>query len=364
MNHESLDTGAWRALARADLLARRTTLPAEERRRMDARVTDLLDFGFTALRGLVVGTYWPMKGEFDPRVAVKHLRDRGARAALPVVVRKAAPLQFREWWPGVETQPGVFGLPVPQGSPAVVPHALLIPPVGFDAMGYRLGYGGGYFDRTLAALSPQPLKIAVAREASRMDTIHPQPHDIPMDFVVTEAGVHEVTSSGLRLVERLAEVDRLVRRLLEQRRSMPREEMTELLNTLLEAERAGAMVLSLFIDEMPLPDDARAELLRLQREESGNCAVLLRLIRAMGEEPSKAVGGFFEKAVAVRGVRPRLEFLNRGQAWVARRIAKALPRIQEEEVRKAMREMRDSHFANIRSCEDLLAGDLSPGVTA
>ncbi len=360
MNYESLDTPAWRALARADLLARRTALPAEDRRRMDARVTELLEFGFGALRGLVVGTYWPMKGEFDPRVAVKRLRDRGARAALPVVVQKAAPLQFREWWPGLETRPGVFGLPVPQGSPVVVPDALLIPPVGIDAMGYRLGYGGGYFDRTLAALSPQPLKVAVAREASRMDTIHPQPHDIPMDFVVTEAGVHEVTATGLRLVERLADVDRLVTRLLEQRRSMSQDEISELLNTLLEAERAGAMVINAFIGELPLPADARAELLRLQRDESGNCAVLLRLLRGMGAEPSKAVGSFFEKALAVRGVRPRLEFLNRGQAWVARRIAAALPRIQDAEVRNALRSMRDSHFANIRSCEDLLAGDLPP----
>ena len=360
MNHESLDAPAWRALARADLLARRMAMPAEDRRRMDARVTELLDFGFAPLRELVVGTYWPMKGEFDPRVAVKRLRDRGARAALPVVVQKAAPMQFREWWPGVETKPGVFGLPVPQGSPVIVPDALLIPPVGFDALGYRLGYGGGYFDRTLAALSPQPLKIAVAREASRIDTIHPQPHDIPMDFVVTEAGVHEVTASGLRLVERLADVSRLVTSLLEQRRGMPESELAGFLNMLLEAERAGAMVLSAFIDELPLPADARAELLRLQRDESGNCAVLLRLLRGMGADPSKAVGNFFEKALAVRGVRPRLEFLNRGQSWVARRIAAALPRIRDDDVRKAMREMRDSHFANIRACEDLLAGDLSP----
>ena len=80
----------------------------------------------------------------------------------------------------------------------------------------------------------------------------------------------------------------------------------------------------------------------------------------MGADPSKAVGNFFEKALAVRGVRPRLEFLNRGQSWVARRIAAALPRIRDDDVRKAMREMRDSHFANIRACEDLLAGDLSP----
>jgi len=117
-------------------------------------------------------------------------------------------------------------------------------------MGYRLGYGGGYFDRTLAALSPQPLKIAVAREASRMDTIHPQPHDIPMDFVVTEAGVHEVTSSGLRLVERLAEVDRLVRRLLEQRGGTPPDALSAFLNTLLALTR-GSDGHQRFIAELP-----------------------------------------------------------------------------------------------------------------
>jgi 5,10-methenyltetrahydrofolate synthetase len=72
--------------------------------------------------------------------------------------------------------------------------------VGFDEKGYRLGYGGGYFDRTLAALSPQPLKIAVARGMSRIDTIHPQPYDIPMDFIVTEAGVDRVTTGGLEPV--------------------------------------------------------------------------------------------------------------------------------------------------------------------
>ena len=92
---------------------------------------------------------------------------------------------------------GVFDLPVPDGTEVVRPEVLLIPPVGFDAQGYRLGYGGGYFDRTLAALSPQPLKIAVGFELSRIATIHPQPHDVPMDFVVTEAGIHAAGSGTL-----------------------------------------------------------------------------------------------------------------------------------------------------------------------
>ena len=97
--------------------------------------------------------------------------------------------------------PGVFDLPVPVEGAVVVPDAVLVPPVGFGARGYRLGYGAGYFDRTLAALSPQPIAIALAREVSRIETIHPQPHDIPMDFIVTENGIHHVTPAGLRPVE-------------------------------------------------------------------------------------------------------------------------------------------------------------------
>lgn len=92
---------------------------------------------------------------------------------------------------GCVTRPGVFDLPVPIEGEVVVPDAVLVPPVGFDRLGYRLGYGGGYFDRTLAALSPRPIAIALAREVSRIETIHPQPHDVPMDFIVTETGIHK-----------------------------------------------------------------------------------------------------------------------------------------------------------------------------
>ena len=188
------EVAAWRKAERARLLAIRDAIPVEERRRLDARMTEMLLEAFPQVAGKTIGFYWPMKGEFDPRVFVLRLREMGSRAALPIVVKKAAPLEYREWWPGVETTPGVFGLPVPQGSPVLVPDVVLMPPVGFDAQGYRLGYGGGYFDRTLASLSARPpLKIGVGRELSRIETIHPQPHDIPMDLVVTEAGIHRAS---------------------------------------------------------------------------------------------------------------------------------------------------------------------------
>ena len=179
----------WRKAQRARLLAAREAIPPEVRRAHNEAITGRLIQTFPQLAAMTIGFYWPLRGEFDARVAMLHFRKLGARTALPVVIEKAAPLQFRLWWPGAPTTVGVYDLPVPQ-TEVVVPQALLMPPIGFDARCYRLGYGGGYFDRTLAALSPQPLKIGVAFESSRIETIRPQPHDIPMDLVVTERGIH------------------------------------------------------------------------------------------------------------------------------------------------------------------------------
>jgi 5-formyltetrahydrofolate cyclo-ligase len=190
------DLAAWRKAERARLLSAREAMPVAERRTKNERITRFVIDGFPCLRGRSIGFCWPYKAEPDVRFAIRHFRDLGSTAALPVVLARAAPLEFREWWPGVTTTPGVFDLPVPQ-SAVVHPAALLVPPIGFGSSGFRLGYGGGYFDRTLAALSPRPLAIAIAFEVSRMETIHPQPHDIAMDFIVTENGIFEVTPDGL-----------------------------------------------------------------------------------------------------------------------------------------------------------------------
>ena len=185
------DLAAWRRAQRAELLARRMAIAPAARARQQAAITQTLLAQFIPGPGSVVALYWPFQGEFDPRHAMLQWRARGVRGVLPVVVEKARPLQFREWWPGVATRPGVFGLPVPQETELLTPDLVLMPPVGFDARCFRLGYGGGYYDRTLAALRERPVhKIGVAFELSRMDTIFPQPHDIAMDLVVTEAGIH------------------------------------------------------------------------------------------------------------------------------------------------------------------------------
>ena len=202
------DLVEWRKALRKEMIERRKAVPLEEQRAANERIGNLLLEGFPSLAGATIGFYWPFNAEVDPRVALHRLRERGAVTALPVVVAKASPLEFREWYPGVETDPGVFNLPVPR-SPKVVPDVVLMPPVGVDTRGYRLGYGGGYFDRTLASLSPQPLKIGLAREVSRIETIHPQPWDIPMDFVITERGIH--VAEGMRLLDSPAHANTLAR---------------------------------------------------------------------------------------------------------------------------------------------------------
>jgi len=214
----------WRKAQRAELLARRVAVTADQRREWNEIIERLLLEAFPVLRQSMVGFYWPFQGEFDPRFAIRRLREQGARAALPVVVQKSTPLQFREWWPGAPMTKGVFDLPIPDGTEVVRPQALFIPPIGFDARGYRLGYGGGYFDRTLAAAVPQPLKIGVAFELSRIPTIQPQPHDVPMDFIVTEAGIHHAGKDGLELVRDPARVSELAGAIIRERDRAARDD--------------------------------------------------------------------------------------------------------------------------------------------
>lgn len=211
------DLKLWRKTMRAELLEKRAAVSRKQHQAWNDAMTGLLVSGFPMLRLMTVSLYWPFQGEFDPRYAIRHFRESGAVAALPVVIEKRAPLQFREWWPGVTTSKGVFDLPVPEGTRVVVPQALLIPPVGFDDRGYRLGYGGGYFDRTLSTISPQPLKIGVAFEMSRLETIYPQAYDIPLDFIVTERCIYHNAPSGLQPVVEPARIAELATQLLTSR---------------------------------------------------------------------------------------------------------------------------------------------------
>jgi 5-formyltetrahydrofolate cyclo-ligase len=177
----------WRRTERQRLLALRTAVPSGQRREwgkaIEARLRPLLQ----EQANIVLGAYWPFQAEFDPRPLIDWLIAQGSAVALPAVIDKKGPLEYRTWRPGDPLVNGVWNIPVPQKRDLVIPHAVLAPVVGFDRQCYRLGYGGGYFDRTLSALSPRPRAIGVGFELSRIETIYSQPFDMPMDAVVTEA---------------------------------------------------------------------------------------------------------------------------------------------------------------------------------
>lgn len=133
-----------------------------------------------------------------------------------------------------------------------------------------------------------------------------------------------------------------------------KSELLALLNTLLEAERAGAKVLAVFLDDYVADRDTWRQLRRVQRDEASNCAILMKLIVDLDATPSKATGDFVAKALAVQGNAERLNFLNRGQGWVARTIRDNLPRIADSAVQLALQAMLDSHVANIEACAALI----------
>lgn len=135
---------------------------------------------------------------------------------------------------------------------------------------------------------------------------------------------------------------------------MPRDEYGHLLNTLLEAERAGAKLLAAYLDELPPDADAWAWLAFIQRDETSNCSVLIHLLLEEGFDISPAVGAFYRKGLAISGWKQRLTFLNRGQQWVADYIAAALPRLREAGGRRLLQAMYESHIANIALCETQL----------
>ncbi len=186
---EEAELRAWRRSERQRLLSLRIGVPPAERRLWGEEIESSLRQLLLEQPGITLGVYWPFQAEFDPRLLLEWVIAQGSAVALPAVVDKKGPLEYRAWRPGEPLVDGVWNIPVPEKREVVVPQAVLAPLVGFDRRCFRLGYGGGYFDRTLAALSPRPLAIGVGFELSQIDTIYPQPFDIPMDIVITEAHI-------------------------------------------------------------------------------------------------------------------------------------------------------------------------------
>jgi 5,10-methenyltetrahydrofolate synthetase len=184
---------AWRKEQRAQMIPARVAVPDKTREAWTASMIAHLEPVVMAVDG-AVSFYWPFRGEPNLRPLMRRMVAAGKVVALPVVVQKGQPLEFRPWIPGCTMELGVWNIPVPDTRERATPRLLLAPVVGFDPQGYRLGYGGGYFDRTLAALRSPRTVIGIGYDSQAIPTIHPLPHDIPMDRIVTQSGFIDAQS--------------------------------------------------------------------------------------------------------------------------------------------------------------------------
>jgi 5,10-methenyltetrahydrofolate synthetase len=178
----------WRKAERERLIAQRLSLNVMTRAAHALRISEGLSALIGDPAGRIVSAYWPFRGEPDLRNWFRELQDRGVCTALPVVTAKGEPLVFRLWKEGERLIRGVWNIPVPADGDEVRPDIVIAPVVGYDARRYRLGYGGGFFDRTLATLPSSTIAIGVGYAQAAIATIHPQPFDIPMHYIVTEKG--------------------------------------------------------------------------------------------------------------------------------------------------------------------------------
>jgi len=357
------DVRAWRKETRAALIARRIALSRADREGVRRQICDRLIRAFPGLSTAVIGFYWPIKGEIDFRPLVGDLMAAGARAALPVIERQQAPLAFHAWRPGMKMGHGVWNIPIPAEPAPVAPTVLLVPLLGFDAAGYRLGYGGGYYDRTLASMIPKPATIGVGYGFGRLDTIHPQPHDIPLDAIVTENTEAIIDATALAALS-TARGSATPAPVSTARGASPpcsqgdgdpayagylaTDEIVALLNELLEAERAGAKTVAAMA--AAAEGEVAGILAPVAKDEARFCAMLSRHIVRLGGEPSGRTGDFHGKALAIDSPQERIDFLNRGQGWVVRKLQKNLARIADDALHADLADMLQVHEVNIERC--------------
>jgi 5,10-methenyltetrahydrofolate synthetase len=178
---------AWRKEARQKILAARAAIAAPVRKSLSEALMRHLR-PVLKDRPQPISFYWPIKAEPDFRPLMQELDAAGVAICLPVAIKLGEPLRFRPWRKGCAMERGFWNIPVPATEVEVEPRTLIAPVVGYDGENYRLGYGGGFFDRTLAKFAANAAAIGVGYTMFRLDTIEPQPHDIRMSAIATEAG--------------------------------------------------------------------------------------------------------------------------------------------------------------------------------
>jgi len=184
-SRQAMDVSRWRKAERERLISVRLQLSADYRAAQTAAMARDLNLLIPSDSDTVVSVYWPIKAEPDFRPWMNAMSERGVHIALPVAIALGQPLIFREWRPNARMARGLWKIPYPADGAEIVPSVVIAPLVGFDKNCFRLGYGGGFFDRTLARFAAIPLVIGVGYPGALIATIFPQPHDIPMDWIVT-----------------------------------------------------------------------------------------------------------------------------------------------------------------------------------
>jgi 5-formyltetrahydrofolate cyclo-ligase len=176
-------------LLRRQLQQERQTMSDRDRRA--EQLQRVLRVWLVSRTETTIGAYWPIKGEFDALPALYRWgeADLVRRIGLPVIDRETRQLRFHVWYPGCPMEDDAFGIPKPKDTEAFEPQLLLVPCVGFGPRGVRLGYGGGFYDRTLAALQPRPFTAGLAYAHGYLPWLAPEPHDVPLDTLLTEDGV-------------------------------------------------------------------------------------------------------------------------------------------------------------------------------
>jgi 5,10-methenyltetrahydrofolate synthetase len=172
-------------------------LQLEDRGARSAALQDVLRVWLLRRADVAIGAYWPIKGEFDPLPALHRWKEDGElmdepqrrRIGLPVIDKTHKTLTFHVWYPGCPMEEDAYGIPKPKDTDLIMPTLLLVPCVGYAAGGYRLDYGGGFYDRTLAALEPPPFTVGLGFTHGYLDEFEPEPHDLPLDAILNDNGV-------------------------------------------------------------------------------------------------------------------------------------------------------------------------------
>ncbi len=189
------DVNRWRKAERERLISTRLALSAAGRLERGGPIAARVLEEIGEVEGRIISAYWPFRGEPDLRPLLEEIVRRGGKTALPVVIEKGRPLEFHLWQACELLSRGIWNIPVPVRRRPCVPDIVIAPVIGYDRACYRLGYGGGFFDRTLAAMQTKPSIIGVSYCAGEISTIYPQWHDVPMDLIVTESCMVRTQSS-------------------------------------------------------------------------------------------------------------------------------------------------------------------------